>query len=162
MIKKITLAAVLSLAVGYALLPGPPFPAQPPNSYKSTEPADTESPLRQAYFTNMSRQELMAYYFAAFGNWGLRLVLPPEDAYTVVRDQTRSSYLEEIVHPLHESLIVNAHVPMKPSDQINIDGVHYLNKVTIRYMPSSLATRLTVLLGTILVGYWLFKAWRYA
>ncbi len=162
MIKKIIFCAFLILAVWYLLLPDSKFPSPPPNTYKSTEPADTESTLRQAFYTNMSRQELMDYYYAATGNWGIQQVLPPENAFSVIRDQTRSSYLEEIIHPLRESLYINAYVPTKPSEQINIDGIHYLNKVTVHYVPSSPITRLTVLLGAILVGYWLIKAWRHA
>lgn len=162
MIKKFILCLFLVLLVRYLLLSEPPFPAQPLNSYKSIEPADTESVLRQSYYTNLSRPEIMDYYYAAMGNWGIRQVLPPEDAFAVIRDQTRSSYLEEIIHPFRESLYVNAYVPLKPSEQINIARVHYLNKVTIRYVPSSPVTRLTVLMGTILVSYWLVKAWRHA
>ena len=86
-----------------------------------------------------------------------RLDLPPEGAYSLIRDQTRSSYLEQIVHPWRESLYINVFVPTKPTEQINIQNVHYLNKVTIHYLPSHPIPRLTVLLLTGIVLMWLAK-----
>lgn len=161
-IKKVILLVLLLVAVGYLLLPEPKFPQAPPNTFKSNEPADTESIYRQAYYTNMSRQEIMDYYYRSMGGWGIRLVLPPEDSYTVIRDQARSSYLEEVVHPVREAMYINAFVPTKPAEQIDIGGVHYLNKLTIHYIPSSPTTRLTTLVGTLLVSYWLLKAYKHA
>lgn len=161
MIKKVLALLLLVAAAAYLLMPEPKFPPQPPQTYKSTEPADTESIYRQAYYTNLSRQEIMDYYYAAFGGWGLRLNLPPEDSGTVIRDQTRSSYLEEDIHPFRENLFVNGYVPTKAAEAINIGGVHYLNKVTVHYIPSSPITRLTVLLGTSLVAWWIFKAYKH-
>ena len=131
---------IIAIFIGiYLALPSPKFPGPPPNSIQSTEPADTESIYRRAYYTNLSRLEIMDYYDKAFrGPVQYRLNLPPEDAYSVIRDQTKSSFLELIVHPRRESLYVNAFVPTKPTEQINIKGVHYLNKVTVRYLSSTL------------------------
>jgi hypothetical protein len=142
---------------GYLVMPTPAFPEQPPETLRSTEPADTESIYRRSYFTNLSREELMDYYWKQMGGWGLKLILPPEDSFTVIRDQTRSSYLEEIVHPGRDYLYVNAYVPTSPAEQINRNGIHYLNKVTIRYVPSHPVVRLTVLGLTMLLGYLLIK-----
>ncbi len=155
----IRIAALLLfvLAALYLLLPSPQFPKVPPDSVQSAEPADTESIYRRAYFTSLSRQELVDYYFGKFGGWGIRLVHPPEEAQTLIRDQTRSSWLEEIVHPGRESVYINAFVPTLPTDQINIDGVHYLNKVTVRYQPSSPLPRLTVLVMVSIVIYFMAR-----
>lgn len=159
MYKKI-LAGVVFLAMAvYLCLPANNPLIAPPNSIKSAEPADLESPYRLAFYTNLSRDELRNFYFEKFGNWGLKLILPPEDAFSVIRDQTRSSYLEEFVHPGRDEFYLNAFVPVKPSEQINVNGTHYLNKVTIRYVPSTVAVRLTVLLGSWLVGFWIIKAY---
>lgn len=156
---KSILAIIFALAVlaaaWYLLLPSPSFPDAPPNSLQSNEPADTESIYRRAYFTNLSRDELISFYKKQFGNWSIEQVLPPEDAQTLIRDQTRSSYLEELVHPARESLYVNAFVPTLPTDEINISGQHYLNKVTIRYVPSDTIARLTGLLLAAMVIYFL-------
>lgn len=144
----------------YLVLPSPSFPPPPPGSLQSTDPADTESIYRRAYYTNLSRLEIMDYYDSQFH--GLipiqyRLDLPPEDAYPIIRDQTRSSFLEQIVHPGRESLYINAFVPTKPTEQINIKNVHYLNKVTVRYLPSHSIPRITVLALSSLLFLWLVK-----
>ncbi|KKU28442.1 MAG: hypothetical protein UX80_C0002G0073 [Candidatus Amesbacteria bacterium GW2011_GWA2_47_11b] len=152
---KIIIVILLSL---YLLLPAPKFPDSPPGSLQSNEPADTETIYRQAYYTNLTRPEIMDYYDQAFrGPIQYRLNLPPEDSFTVIRDQTKSSFLEQIVHPLRETLYINAFVPTKPTEQINIDGVHYFNKVTIHYLPSHPVSRLTVLALSSLLFLWLIK-----
>ena len=128
----------------------------------SYSPADTESPYRRGYFTNLSRDEVMEYYTNhLLGIISYRLNYPPEEVVELVRKHTPSSYLEEVVHPLRESLFINGFVPTKPSEQINIDGVHYLNKLTLRYVPSHVVTRLTIWLMVGWVGWGLFKEYVY-
>src|SRR3989337_2076372 len=99
----------------YVSLPSPDFPSPPLGSLQSDEPADSEDPLRRAYFVNLNRQEVIAHYENEFnkGFWFLkpRLNYPPEEAQTIIRDQTRSTYLEEIVHPFKESLFINGFEP---------------------------------------------------
>ncbi|MGD0523216.1 MAG: hypothetical protein ABSA43_01515, partial [Candidatus Microgenomates bacterium] len=46
----------------YLLLPGYSFPNPPPGAVQSMEQADTETPLRQAYFTDFTRTEVVDYY----------------------------------------------------------------------------------------------------
>lgn len=150
------------LTVVYLLWPSPAFPPPPPGSIQSHDPGDTESVYRKAYYSNLTRSEVEDFYFQQFGGWGYRQILPPEEAQTLVRDQTRSSYLEEMVHPWRESLYVNAFVPTLPKDEINIGEVKYLNKVTVRYIPSHPISRLTVLLMTIIVAYLLTKEYALA
>ncbi len=154
---KILVTIILILAVGYLLWPSPQFPDPPPGSIQSTEPGDTESIYRRAYYTNLSREEIMAYYYQQFGGWGLRIILPPEEAQAVIRDQTKSSYLEEVVHPGRELLYINAFVSQLPKDQININTVHYLNKVTVRMVPSHPVARFTLLLLVAGASWLLFK-----
>lgn len=161
--KKLLVIGHLTLMIAagaYLLLPSPAFPPPPPGSFHSTEPADTETILRQAYYTNLSRAEIMQFYDTQFqGKISIqyRLDLPHEEAYALIRDQTRSSYLEQIIHPWRESLYINVFVPTKPTEQINIQNVHYLNKITVRYLPSHTISRLTVLLMSSLVIVWLTK-----
>lgn len=145
--KKIFLiiaVVVLLVSVYYLLSPVPGFPPPPPGSLISAEPADTESIYRHAFYTNLSRSEIMAYYHSRFGK-SLRLNHPPEDAYSLVRDQTHSSWLEELVHPWKDSIYINGFYPTKPAEQINFGSVHYAAKITVRYIPSHPVTRLTVL-----------------
>ena len=142
---KFIFPLLLLLFTGYLLSPVPGFPSPPPESLVSREPADTESIYRQAFYTNLSREEIINYYKTQFGLPFIRLIIPPEDTQTVIRDQARSSWLEELIHPLKDSLYVNGFYPTKPTEQINIDGVHYQAKIIIRYIPSHPKTRLTVL-----------------
>ncbi len=156
--KRSVFIGLLVLIGIYLALPSPSFPSPPLGSLQSTDPADTESVYRRAYYTNFSRLEIMEYYDQTFrGPIQYRLKLPPEDAYSVIRDQTKSSFLEQIIHPGRESLYINAFVPTKPTEQINIKGVHYLNKVTVRYLPSRPISRLTVLALSSLLFLWLSK-----
>lgn len=146
----------------YLVLPSPGFPAFPPDVLTSAEPADTESIYRQAFFSNYSRAEIMAYFsrqtrirWLPFGQ--IRLNHPPEEAYTLIRDQTPSSWLEELTLPWRETLYINGFYPTKPTEQINRNGVHYENKITLHYFPNHPLSRLTVLGLTLIVGGWLFK-----
>lgn len=155
----LVLLSFLTVALAiYLVLPSPAFPKTPPNTLQSTEPGDMESTYRRAYYTNYSRTEIMNFYRQQFTfPLQIRLNYPPEDAYTFIRDQTKSSWLEELVHPGRESLYVNGFYPTKPTEQINIDGVHYLNKITIHYYPSQPVSRLIVLALTVLGFIWLKK-----
>jgi hypothetical protein len=166
MMKKVLLFIsflLLSLLIFYTLLPNPPFPPPVPGGAMSDEPGDTESSLRHAYFTDLTREEVMAHYVkemsaSSFLNITLptyRLNYPPEEAKTLIRDQTRSTFLEEVVHPLRESVYINGFEPKVAKDAIWIKGVHYRQKITVRYVPSSALVRILVvllsLLGIVLV-----------
>ncbi len=143
---------ILALATGYLLLPTPRFPFQPPDSVQSLEKADTETPLRRAYFTNYTRQKVVEHYqnqlkrspFLGIPLPTYRLNYPPEDAVLLVRDQTRSIFLEEIVHPFRESLFINGFMPREAKDDIWYKGVHYDQKITIKYSPSPAIIRIPV------------------
>jgi hypothetical protein len=145
----------LSFVICYLLLPSPSFPPPPEGALRSIEPGDMESIYRRAYFTNFSRSEVLNYYGHLFG--GYLLNYPPEESFTLIRDQTKSSWLQEFVHPLKESLYVNGFYPTKPTEQININGIHYTNKLTIRYMPSHPVARLTGLTLCLICSYWLYR-----
>jgi hypothetical protein len=155
---KYVLSLILLLTAVYLLLPSPVFPPPPPDSLKSQEPGDMESIYRRAYFTNLSREQVLKYYSGNFPPTYIQYLLnyPPEESFTWIRDQTKSSWLQEIVHPLRESLFINGFYPTKPTEQININGVHYLNKITLHYFPSHPLTRLTVL-GFIALAVYLIR-----
>jgi len=143
---KIIICLLLLLTILYLVYPSKNFPNPPPSSLQSFEPADTESPNRRSFYTNLPRGEVMAYYRDNYNKYAIRLNYPPEEAQTLIRDQTRSSWLEELYLPMRDSFLINGYYPTKPTEQININGVHYLNKITIRYVPSHSISRLTILL----------------
>lgn len=154
----------------YVLIPGPIFPSPISESVQSIEEADTETPLRRAYFTNYDRSEVLSHYQNQFTNsifYDLylptyRLNYPPEDAQMLIRDQTRSTFLEEIVHPFRESLFVNGFKPTEPKDAIGYKGVAYEQKITIKFVPSIWYVRLLVALLTIFFSWLLLNEWRVA
>lgn len=143
----------------YLLLPSPQFPNPPQDSTQSMEDADTETPLRRAYFTNYTREQVIAHYKNQFRYkpFTLELNYPPEEAQTLIRDQTRSYYLEELVHPFRESVYINGFIPTKPADDIWYKGVHYEEKITIKYVPASLALRLFFATLTLGLMFWMIK-----
>lgn len=140
----------------YVAIPSPRFPSSLSDSVQSLEDADTETPLRRAYFTNFERNDVLGFYekqmsAVAFGiplpNY--RLNYPPEEAYTWIRDQTRSTYLEEIVTPFRDSFFVNGFKPRLAKDDIWYKGLHFGEKVTVRYVPSSVVTRVVLMFGSL-------------
>lgn len=146
----------------YVILPSPEFPQPLPDALQSTEPADTEDPLRRAYFTNFSRREVMDWYKTQFDNgiYTLQLNYPPENAQTIIRDQTRSSYLEELVHPFRESIFINGFDPLEPKDAIFIGERFWKQKIIVKYIPSSVYLRVVVFVLTLILAIALFKSWK--
>lgn len=151
----------------YLLLPNPTFPEQLPNSLQSEEPADTETDLRRAYFTNSTRSEVMAHYkkqlqHSAFMNLPLptyRLNYPPEEAQVLIRDQTRSTFLEEVVHPFRESFFINGFKPKEEKDAIFIGGKAWRQKIIVRFVPSNRIFRITIAVSVLLLTWFIFFEW---
>lgn len=145
----------------YVLLPNPGFPEPPANSLQSNEPADVETSLRRGYYTNLSREEVLKYYQgqlkkSAFLNISLptyRLNYPPEEAQVIIRDQTKSTFLEEIVHPLRESFYINGYEPKEPQNIIEVDGKIWRQKIIVRYIPSNTLARLSVILISMVLTW---------
>ena len=172
MFKKIPIiffSIVCVVFVGYLVLPNPSFPIPPPDSLKSQEPADLESPLRQGYFTNYTRAQVIAWYENQYNHssfLGLKLPTllfnyPPEEAQTLIRDQTSSTFLQELVHPLRESMYINGFKPPSKNDEpvFFVGGKHWAQKIIIRSVPSPLWARLVIFAGTIAMIWVLCKAW---
>lgn len=149
----------------YLLLPTPKFPDPLTNSLRSKEPADTESDLRRAYFTSMTRQEVINHYQVQMRKTSFlripiptyRLNYPPEEAKTIIRDQTRSTFLEEIVHPFRESVFISGFEPKEEKDAIFIDERHWRQKIIVRFVPSSLIVRSVLGLATTILIYLVCK-----
>jgi hypothetical protein len=152
--------AVLAVLFFYVFLPAPDFPAPPPDSVQSMEKADTEDvSVKRAYFTDFTREEVLIYYQAQFAKSPLlqlplityRLNYPPEDAQTLIRDQTRSTFLEELVHPLRESFFVNGFEPKAAKDDIWYKGIHYRQKITVKYYKSGTFVRVLVVILSLTI-----------
>ena len=160
-IKKLLYLLLIVFGIGfgmYLVKPAPfDFPAPPPGAAQSMEDADIESPLRRAYFTNYTREQVIAHYKNQFRMAKLTLELnyPPEDAQTLIRDQTRSYYLEELVHPFRESLYINGFTPQVAKDDIWYKGVHYEEKITVKYVPSNIIVRFVFATLTFVIMAWM-------
>lgn len=159
-LPKVLFGLILILGFMYMWPASPGFPVPPPDAVQSMEPADTENELRRAYFTNYTREQVIEHYKAHFDRKVMfSLNYPPEDAQTLIRDQTRSWYLEELVHPMRESLFINGFIPQEKKDDIWYKGQHFEEKITIRYIPSKWWARMIVLTATTLLGYLLMREW---
>lgn len=100
----------------------------------------------------------MSHYSKEF-DWGIRLNYPPEMAQILIRDQTKSSYLEEIVHPFRESLYVNGFRPASDEEILEVEGVRYQGKTIIKYVGSNLILRLVFGAFSIAAGWVLLNEW---
>lgn len=135
-----------------------------PDSGHSTLPGDVwQVPNIKAYFSDKYREYVTGFYFIDYKQRNpfpfdpVNLNHPPEFAYTYIKDQTRSTYLEEYTYPLRDSVFVNGMEPFYESGEVRFegatqhdyDGDYYDTKVILRYYPSSLPVRLAVWLGII-------------
>ncbi len=155
MIKKIFYSLLVLfnlLSLIYLISPLPDLPDLP-NSIKSDLPGDTiQISNVSAYYTNMSRTEVMNFYKAYYtGIFRFNLNHPPEKAQDIIVDTIPSYYLEEIVLPLKESLYINGFewekdVFTKPENRIKNKLIYqdkeYHAKITLRRFPTSIANRL--------------------
>ena len=177
MTKQIILITIFLLGLTYLLWPGPTntrdFPALP-NSLKSDEPGDTyQNPNNAAYFSNLRRKEVIDFYknqFSYLNIFGfkippLRSNHPPEEAFTYIRDQQISTYLEEFSYPLRDSLFVNGFEPFDESGKpyrvgatdIFVKDAFYLSKTTIRYYGSSPVSRILIYILIWASGFMFYK-----
>ncbi|OGE32007.1 hypothetical protein A2631_02720 [Candidatus Daviesbacteria bacterium RIFCSPHIGHO2_01_FULL_44_29] len=175
MIKKNTFFALSLLLLGYMFIPGPKDVyqlADLPSSVRSNLDGDTwQVPNLKAYFTNSFRPEVIPFYVKNYAGltmlpFGpLRLNYPPELAVTYIKVETHSTYLEEYVYPLRNSLYINGLEPYDESNNPKYDGAvkfdlpegTFDNKVTLRYYPSAAWVRLVVWAGIVSCAWLLGK-----
>ena len=101
------------------------------------------------YFTNFSREEVVSHYKSQFDNiYTVILNYPPEDAQAIIRDQTRSTYLQELTQPFRESIFINGFEPRQDKDDIWYKGTHFEQKITIKQVESHFATRALIVLAS--------------
>lgn len=178
MIKRIIFSTFSVILFIYLILPGPDnitdFPPLP-DSFKSKLSGDTvQIPNVSAYFSDNYRDFVIPFYTDSFASKTvfpfspLVLNYPPEFAFTAIKDQTHSTYLQEIVYPLRDSIFINGWEPLERdgtkrywgADKFGVEGKEYFTKVTLRYYPSSLLVRVLVWLGIISSVYFLAKVGR--
>ncbi|HTK03895.1 MAG TPA: hypothetical protein VL401_04000 [Alphaproteobacteria bacterium] len=152
MIKKFLIFIFLVFSIVFSVYlswPAPKFPNTLWDFESSTEPADKETPLRRGYYTNLTRGQLMNHYSQQF-DWGLRLNYPPEEAKTIIRDQTQATFLEEIVHPMRESLFIAGNEVKPEKGLFEINGKKFNQKVIVKYVESNIFVRLAI--GILTLG----------
>lgn len=164
-INLLLLATFILLSI-YVFPKSPEFPKPPADFVQSFEPADVETPNRRGYYTNLTRAEVIAHYEKEFNEgfnvYTPRLNYPPEDAPLLIRDQTKSTFLEEIVHPLRESIYINGFEPKTEEYAQFYKGVRYNQKIIVRYVTSSLWVRFFVVTGSVVLLCFLIKEYKYA
>ncbi len=146
-----------------------------PNSAKSTLAGDTIQISNViAYFSDNYRNFVTQFFRQNYKSltWlpfpPLRLNHPPEYSWNVIKKHTDSTYLEEYVYPLRDSLYVNGFEPFNEDGSPRFWGSTKLNegkdlwytKTTLRFFPSSLAIRLLVWLGISASVVFLYKLGR--
>ena len=143
-----------------------------PSSAKSTLEGDTiQIPNVAAYFSDNYRKYVVSYYQQNYQQNShlpfppLRLNHPPEYSWNVIKKHTDSTYLEELVYPLRDSLYVNGFEPFYEDGSPKFWGSAKLNegnnlwytKTTLRYYPSNIIIGILVWFGIISSVYLLFK-----
>lgn len=161
MIKKIFIVLICLFnifAIIYLISPSPQLPDLV-NSVKSDEPGDTVQLKNvSAYYTNMTRTEVMNFYRAYYsGPFRIIINHPPEKAKEIIRDTIQSYYFEEYVLPFKESLYINGFewendVFTKPENRVKnkllFQSKEYKSKVTIKTIPTSKSKRILAFLFT--------------
>jgi len=161
MMKNLVKIAFALLGIAlliYLVWPAPTFPKTLWDFTSSTEPADKESPLRRGYYTNLTREQLMDHYSKEFG-WGERLNYPPEEAQIYIRDQTKATFLEEIVHPMRESLFIAGNELSVDGGTFEINGKVFKQKVIVKYVTSNVFMRVLTGLSTLGLIWILASEW---
>lgn len=143
-----------------------------PSSDKSTLEGDTiQIPNVAGYFSNNFRDFVVPFYVKTYQDLShfpfppLRLNRPPEYSWTAIKKHTDSTYLEELVYPLRDSLFVNGFEPFYSDGQPKFWGAikfainehSWFTKTTLRYYPSNIIIRILVWVGIISSIYLLFK-----
>ncbi len=175
MIKKVFISFAILLLI-YMIWPGPgkisDFKALPSSS-KSTLAGDNiaQVPNVAGYFSDNYRPFVTSFYKSNY--WQktflpfppIELIHPPEYAFVTIKKHTDSTYLEEFVYPLRDSLYVNGFEPYYSDEspkfwgsaKFDVEGGSFYTKTTIRFYPSPIFVRILVWLGIVTSIYWLNK-----
>lgn len=170
--KKLYIIFAVLLLV-YMIWPGPSKISDfnpLPNSIKSKFAGDNppQVPNVAGYFSNYYRDFVVSYYYKNY--WSdtklpippLRLNYPPEYSFVAIKKHTDTTFLEEFVYPLRDSIYVNGFEPSKLPDgqKFYVDGQFLDNKTTIRFYPSGIMVKVMVWFGIILSILFVYKLGR--
>lgn len=163
------------LLLVYMLWPGPSkisdFKALP-NSDKSKLEGDTIQIANvAAYFSDNFREFVVPLYSNVYQGSSrlpfppLRLNYPPEFSWVAIKKHTDSTYLEELVYPLRDSLYINGFEPFYSDGQpkfwgatkFEVDNHSWYTKTTIRFYPSSTWAKILVWLGITLSILFIYR-----
>jgi hypothetical protein len=167
-ILKVVFILFCLVSIVYLSLPNFDFPTPPPDALQSQELGDTENlSVRRAYFTNYTRSEVLDWYknqinHSKFMGIPLPTFLvnyPPEESQTIIRDQTRSTFLQEAVNPFRESIYINGFEPKEAKDAVFIEGRDWRQKIIIRYVSGSVFLRLGIFILTATLMVVMYSAW---
>lgn len=143
-----------------------------PDSVKSSLSGDTtQIPNVSAYFSNHFRDFVIPFYLNNYKQVHnlpfspLKLNHPPEYSWTAIKKHTDSTYLEEFVYPLRNSLFVNGLEMFNPDGSrifpgaplILEEGKVWLTKTTLRLYTTSILVRIIVWLGIVISVFLIFK-----
>lgn len=175
--KKIYIIFSLLLLI-YMLWPGPTKISdfKPlPDSAKSTLSGDTtEIPNVSAYFSNQFRDFVIPFYYNNYKELTrlpfapIKLNHPPEYSWSVIKKHTDTTYLEEFVYPLRDSLFING-FELYRSDgtpvfvgapKLEEEGISWFTKTTLRFYPSSILVRVLVWIGIVISFLLIFRLGR--
>lgn len=174
-LKLIIAGVIYIFGLIYLILPSPIYPDLT-QAERSDEPGDTwQNPDQKGYYTNLQRAEVLEQIqskftikLLGFSVPSYRLNYRPEEALSLVRDQLKSYYLEEIVYPFRESIFVNGWEPtnspqyakmLKNEDpDISFRGVPFLSKVTLKPTNSKAASRVIIWTLIFPASYFVFKS----
>lgn len=166
------------LLLVYMLWPGPSkiseFSALPDSDKSQLEGDTIQIPNVSAYFSNNYREFVVPFYSANYQSKmhfplpPLKLNHPPEFSWTVIKRHTDTTYLEELVYPLRDSLYVNGLEPYYSdgtpkfwgATKFEIGKNVWFTKVTLRFYPSNVFIRFLVWLGICISIIWIYKLGR--
>lgn len=136
-----------------------------PDSAKSTLSGDTtEIPNVSGYFSNNFRDFVVPFYIQNYQENSffpfppLRLNHPPEYSWQVIKKHTETTYLEELVYPLRDSIYVNGYEIYRPDGnpifyavpRLEEAGKAWPTKVTLRFYNSNIFIRVVVWAGILI------------
>lgn len=136
-----------------------------PNSAKSSLSGDTiQIPNVSAYFSNNFRNFVIPFYLENYQRAfhfpfpPIRLNHPPEYSWVVIKKPTDTTYLEEFVYPLRESLYINGFETFRMdgtpifwgAPKLEEGGKEFYTKTTLRFYTSNILVKIIVWLGITL------------
>ncbi|OGE30259.1 hypothetical protein A3C59_04750 [Candidatus Daviesbacteria bacterium RIFCSPHIGHO2_02_FULL_36_13] len=146
-----------------------------PDSAKSTLSGDTvQIPNVSAYFSYQFRNFVIPFYYKNFQEAShfpfppLKLNHPPEYSWTVIKKPTDTTYLEEFIYPLRDSLYINGFENHHPdgskvfygSPELREDGKLWYTKTTLRLYTSNILVRILVWFGIVFSFIYISKLGR--